>query len=43
MRSCLHALVPANCGFGDADSKTLYITARTGLYKVRMNVYGDEP
>lgn len=26
---------PANCGFGDADGKTLYITARTGLYKVR--------
>lgn len=26
---------PANCGFGDADFKTLYITAQTGLYKVR--------
>lgn len=25
----------ANCAFGDADGKTLYITARTGLYKVR--------
>lgn len=26
---------PANCGFGDRDGKTLYITARKGLYKVR--------
>jgi gluconolactonase len=28
--------VPANCAFGDADHKTLYITARTALYKVRL-------
>ena len=27
---------PANCAFGDVDGKTLYITARTGLYKVRL-------
>jgi gluconolactonase len=27
---------PSNCAFGDADHKTLYITARTGLYKVRL-------
>jgi gluconolactonase len=27
---------PANCAFGDADHKALYITARTGLYKVRL-------
>jgi gluconolactonase len=27
---------PANCAFGDADHKTLYITARTALYKVRL-------
>lgn len=32
--------VPANCGFGDADFKTLYITARTGLYRIRLNVAG---
>jgi gluconolactonase len=32
--------VPANCGFGDADGKTLYITARTGLYKVRCATPG---
>jgi sugar lactone lactonase YvrE len=27
---------PANCAFGDADGKALYITARTGLYRVRL-------
>jgi gluconolactonase len=29
-----------NIGFGDADRKTLYIAARTGIYKVRVNVPG---
>lgn len=27
---------PANCAFGDADARTLYITARTSLYRVRL-------
>jgi gluconolactonase len=27
---------PANCAFGDADHRTLYITARTSLYRVRL-------
>ena len=27
---------PANCAFGDVDHKTLYITAQTTLYKVRL-------
>jgi len=27
---------PANCGFGGADGKTLYITARTGIYSVAV-------
>jgi gluconolactonase len=27
---------PSNCAFGDADHKTLYITARTALYRVRL-------
>ncbi|HEU0030633.1 MAG TPA: SMP-30/gluconolactonase/LRE family protein [Kofleriaceae bacterium] len=27
---------PANCAFGDADHQTLYITARSGLYAVRL-------
>ncbi len=31
---------PANCAFGDSDHKTLYITARTALYKVRLTVEG---
>jgi len=31
---------PANCAFGDADRKTLYITARTTLYRVRCAVPG---
>jgi sugar lactone lactonase YvrE len=35
--------VPANCAFGDADFKTLYVTARTGLYKVRCSAAGVRP
>ena len=31
---------PANCAFGDSDFQTLYITARTGLYRTRRNVKG---
>ncbi len=31
---------PANCAFGDPDFQTLYITARTSLYRVRMDVKG---
>lgn len=31
---------PSNCAFGDADARTLYITARTGLFRVRLNVPG---
>jgi len=31
---------PANCAFGDADRQTLYITARTSLYRVRTKVPG---
>jgi gluconolactonase len=34
------AETPANCAFGDADLATLYITARTSLYRVRLNVKG---
>ena len=35
--------VPANCAWGDADGKTLYITARTSLYRVRLNIAGMRP
>lgn len=31
---------PANLAFGGADRRTLYITARTGLYTTRANVPG---
>jgi gluconolactonase len=29
-----------NVGFGDPDKKTLYIAARTGIYKIRVNTPG---
>jgi gluconolactonase len=35
--------VPANCGFGGEDNSTLYVTARTGLYKIECNVKGLKP
>ena len=31
---------PANVCFGGKDRKTLFITARTGFYSVRMNIRG---
>lgn len=31
---------PANCTFGGPDRKTLYITARTSLYRIDLNVPG---
>jgi gluconolactonase len=33
---------PANCGWGD-DGKTLYMTARTGLYRIKLYVSGQKP
>jgi len=35
--------LPANLAWGDADGKTLYLTARTGLYRIRLNVAGVRP
>ena len=35
--------VPANCHWGDADGKTLYMTARTGLYRIRLGIPGIRP
>jgi gluconolactonase len=32
--------VPANLAWGDEDLKTLYITARTGLYRIRLRTGG---
>ena len=34
------AETPANCAFGDPDMETLYITARTSVYAVRLGVKG---
>jgi len=35
--------IPANLNWGDADGKTLYITARTSLYRVRTSATGVRP
>ncbi|HEV2689768.1 MAG TPA: SMP-30/gluconolactonase/LRE family protein [Bryobacteraceae bacterium] len=32
---------PSNCAFGDPDFGSLYITARTSVYRVRLNVKGS--
>jgi len=31
---------PANCTFGGADRRTLDVTARTGLYSIKLDVPG---
>ena len=33
--------LPANLAFGGPDLKTLFVTARTGVYSVRVNVPGN--
>lgn len=35
--------LPANFAFGDADGRTLYMTARTGLYRMRLLLEGIRP
>lgn len=35
--------VPANVAWGDRDYRTLYMTARTGLYRVRLKIPGIPP
>ena len=32
--------LPANLAWGNADMKSLYMTARTGLYRVKLNIAG---
>ena len=39
----LTAELPANLAFGGADSKTLYLTARSGLYRINLKVPGILP
>ena len=34
---------PVNLAFGDADGKTLYMTAFTGLYRIRLKIPGPIP
>jgi gluconolactonase len=34
---------PANCAWGDADGKTLYVTAQTSLYRIKTNITGIYP
>jgi gluconolactonase len=34
---------PTNCAFGDRDGKSLYITAQTGFYRVRLREAGPLP
>jgi gluconolactonase len=36
-------MLPANFAWGDEDGKTLYLTARTGLYRMRLNLPGIRP
>lgn len=33
---------PANCGWA-GDGKTLYMTARTGIYRIKLTVAGENP
>jgi gluconolactonase len=35
------AETPSNCAFGDADFQTLYVTARTSVYRIRLDVKGS--
>jgi gluconolactonase len=35
--------IPANCGWGDADGRTLYITARTSIYRVKLGAASKQP
>lgn len=35
--------LPANFAWGDADARTLYMTARTSVYRIRLNVPGIRP
>jgi gluconolactonase len=37
------AEVPANCHWGESDAKTLYMTARTGFYRIRLSLPGIRP
>ena len=33
--------IPSNCAFGDEDLQSLYVTARTSVYRIRLDVKGS--
>jgi gluconolactonase len=35
--------LPANLAWGDSEGTTLYLTARTGLYRIRLKIAGIRP
>ena len=35
--------IASNCAWGDADGKTLYVTARSGILWIKLNVAGVRP
>ena len=35
--------LPANFAWGDADGRTLYWTARSALYRIRLGIEGVRP
>jgi gluconolactonase len=35
--------LPANFAWGDDDGRSLYLTARTALYRVRLGIPGVRP
>ena len=35
--------LPANFAWGDADGRTLYMTARSSLYRIRLGIPGIRP
>ena len=35
--------LPANMAWGDEDGRTLYMTARTSVYRIRLNIPGIRP
>jgi gluconolactonase len=34
---------PHNFAWGDDDGRTLYLCAKTGLYRIRLNIPGIRP
>ena len=34
---------PSNCAWGDPDYKALYVTARTSVYRIRLEIKGSVP